>query len=77
MTTKDDTQGRPVLTVLADSTDSSMTDLQKPTPTETPSPLPTSGETPLQDYGSTIHGSRNIACLPHMEGHRLWLLIAT
>lgn len=28
-----------------------------------------------KDHGRTIHGTSQIACLPHMEGRRLWLLI--
>lgn len=54
---------------------------EKPTDVEAVAPS-SSGPNPATksqqqtDYGKTIHGSSQIACLPHMQGHRLWLLIA-
>lgn len=62
---------RPGLTTPTDSNDSSSIDLVKPEPLALPTDTAKS-----QDYGNTIHGSSKIACLPHMEGHKLWLLIA-
>lgn len=71
MTTKVTETPRPGLSTPTDSNDSSSIDLVKPEPLTQPTDA-----AKTQDYGNTIHGSSKIACLPHMEGHKLWLLIA-
>ena len=71
-----ETQDRPSLAATVESTDSSMTSIEVLKASQNKSKVSPANEKSSQDYGDTIHGSSKIACLPHMEGHKLWLLIA-